>query len=231
MTPLPLMLFAAGFGTRMGALTRNRPKPLIEVAGKPLIDRALSLAKDAKVAPVVINLHYKADMLTRHLAGRNVGLSLETPDILDTGGGLRHALPMLGTGPVATLNSDVIWRGPNPLTLLRAGWDPDRMDALLMCVPLSRTVAWSRPGDFSADDAGRISRGGDLVYGGAQIIRPEGLRDIPDTSFSLNRLWDRLLMNNRLYAAVYPGHWCDVGHPDGILAAERMLEARDVQAI
>ncbi|HKL64600.1 MAG TPA: NTP transferase domain-containing protein, partial [Roseovarius sp.] len=115
---LPVMIFAAGFGTRMGALTQDRPKPLIKVAGRALIDHALDLVAGHAPSRIVVNLHYRADQLVAHLDGRGVRLSHETPDILDTGGGLRAALPLLGDGPVLTMNSDAVWQGPNPLSHL-----------------------------------------------------------------------------------------------------------------
>ncbi len=225
--PRAVMLFAAGFGTRMGALTRLRPKPLIEVAGKPLIDHALDLARKAAPDRIVANLHYRADQLARHLAPRGVALSHERPDILDTGGGLRAALPLLGAGPVFTMNTDVIWAGPNPLLLLAQTWDPGRMDALLMCVPAGRATGHSGPGDFAADPHGRIRRGPGLVYGGVQVVKPGGLLDFPQAAFSINLLWDRMQAEGRLFALVYPGRWCDVGHPEGIALAEAMLAGGD----
>ncbi|GGH29280.1 MurNAc alpha-1-phosphate uridylyltransferase [Cribrihabitans marinus] len=218
-----ILLFAAGFGTRMGALTRDRPKPLIEVAGQPLIDHALDLAGAAGCAPVVANLHYKADMLAAYLEPLGVRLSREAPEILETGGGLRAALPLLGDDPVMTLNTDAIWSGPNPLDLLRRAWDPDRMDALLMCVPVARAEGHAGPGDFTADAQGRIRRGPGLIYGGAQILKTGELPEIPDRAFSLNQLWNRMQARGRLYALEYPGRWCDVGRPEGIALAEGLL--------
>ncbi|WP_170468188.1 nucleotidyltransferase family protein [Ruegeria arenilitoris] len=222
-TPEAVMLFAAGFGTRMGALTKDRPKPLIEVAGQPLIDHALGLVDELRPKRVVANLHYLPEQLEAHLAPKGVLLSNETGQILETGGGLRAALPLLGPQPVFTLNPDAIWSGPNPLTLLQKAWDPDRMDALLMCVPVDQTVGHAGKGDFTADKNGRITRGGTLIYGGAQIMKTEGLLDIPETSFSLNLLWDKMQQNNRLFACIYPGRWCDVGHPEGIALAEDLI--------
>ncbi|MBO9446087.1 nucleotidyltransferase family protein [Ruegeria sp. R14_0] len=222
-TPEAVMLFAAGFGTRMGALTKDRPKPLIEVAGRPLIDHALDLVDELHPARVVANLHYLPEQLEAHLAPKGVLLSNEAGQILETGGGLRAALPLLGSQPVFTLNPDAIWSGPNPLTLLQNAWDPDRMDALLMCVPVGQTVGQAGKGDFTADATGRITRGGTLIYGGAQIMKTEGLLDIPETSFSLNLLWDKMHQNNRLFACIYPGRWCDVGHPEGIALAEDLI--------
>jgi len=217
------MLFAAGFGTRMGALTKTRPKPLIEVASRPLIDHTLDLVDDLRPDRVVANLHYLPDQLEAHLAPRNVLISREEPDILETGGGLRAALPLLGSGPVFTLNTDAIWSGPNPLTLLRAAWDPDRMDALLMCVPTGQTIGHAGAGDFTADEAGRIIRGPGLTYGGAQIMKTEGLMAVPEKAFSLNLLWNRMQKQGRLFALSYPGRWCDVGRPEGIALAEGLI--------
>lgn len=226
--PDAVMLFAAGFGTRMKALTRDRPKPMIEVAGRPLISHALELAQEVEPRRIVANLHYKPEPLKALLEPEGVALSLEAPEILDTGGGLRQALPLLGEGPVFTLNPDVIWKGPNPLTLARAAWDPARMDALLVCVPMARTRGRIGAGDFGTDAAGRLHRGGDLVYGGAQIIKTDMLPDVSEPVFSLNLLWNRMDADGRLFGLEYPGHWCDVGHPEGIRTAEELLEDDDV---
>ncbi|MEX0317642.1 MAG: nucleotidyltransferase family protein [Ruegeria sp.] len=221
--PDAIMLFAAGFGTRMGALTKDRPKPLIEVAGHPLIDHALDLARGVEPSRIVANLHYLPDQLAAHLEPQGVALSREEPEILETGGGLRAALPLLGPGPVFTLNTDAIWAGPNPLQLLRQTWDPERMDALLMCIPVAQAVGRTGQGDFTADTEGRIQRGPGLIYGGAQVLRTEELLDFPEKAFSLNLLWDRMRTRNRLFALSYPGRWCDVGHPGGIRLAEDLL--------
>ncbi len=223
------MLFAAGFGTRMGQLTENRPKPLIHVAGKPLLDHALALVDGAGLSRRVVNTHYLADQLAAHLDGRkDVAISHETPDILETGGGLRKALPLLGEGPVFTMNTDAIWDGPNPITLLRDGWDDSRMDGLLITIPGENAVGHGGAGDFIADDQGRLHRGPGQVYGGVQIIRTEALHEIPQAAFSLNLLWDRMLADGRLFGLSYPGRWCDVGRPEGIALAERMIGYADV---
>lgn len=226
--PTALMLFAAGFGTRMGDLTKNQPKPLIRILEMPLIDHALQLAEAINPDRIVVNLHYMADMLAAHLEPHRNVVTTEESDILETGGGLKAALPLLGDGPVYTLNPDAIWAGPNPLQMLRTAWDPARMDALLICVPIGQTVGYSGCGDFAAGTDGRIRRGTELVYGGAQIVKTQGLADIPDRAFSLNLLWDRMLAQDRLYALPYPGQWCDVGHPNGIQLAETLLAGADV---
>lgn len=224
------MLFAAGLGTRMRALTADRPKPLIEVAGRALIDHALALAEDAGTGRVVVNLHYLPDQIRRHLSGRpGLAFSAETGTILETGGGLRKALPLLGPGPVFTLNTDAVWTGANPLSQLRQAWDPARMEALLHLVPTAAATGHTDPGDFDMDAVGRLSRGRAYVYTGAQIILPDGLAAIPDPVFSLNRLWDRMMEAGRLYGIVHEGGWCDVGRPEAIALAEALLrEAGDV---
>ena len=222
-SPFAVMLFAAGFGTRMGALTKDRPKPLIEVSGRPLIDRALDLVDNLGPVRTVANVHYHADQLDAHLGPKGILISREEPEILETGGGLRAALPLLGTDPVFTLNTDAIWSGPNPLKLLQNAWDPARMDALLMCVPTAQAIGHDGPGDFTADRAGRITRGPGLVYGGAQILKTQGLHAISQPDFSLNLLWNQMHDQGRLFGIEYPGRWCDVGHPDGIALAEDLL--------
>jgi N-acetyl-alpha-D-muramate 1-phosphate uridylyltransferase len=218
------MLFAAGFGTRMGALTADRPKPMIPVAGRPLIDHALDLATGAGVPRVVVNLHYRGEQIAAHLAGRNIALSWERTEILDTGGGLRQALPLLGPGPVHTLNSDAIFTGANPLTELADRWDGTRMGALLLLLPAER-------GDFRMDDAGHLIRAPGVPgyrYLGAQIMDPAGVEAVSQKAFSLNLVWDRLISEGRAFGLVHDGGWCDVGYPAGIAEAEAMLRAADV---
>ncbi len=224
--PSAVMLFAAGFGTRMQALTRDRPKPLIEVAGKPLIGHTLDLARAVSPSRIAANTHYKAQMLEDWLRGEGIAISREEPEILDTGGGLRQALPLLGDGPVWTSNTDAIWTGGNPFETALSAWDPAEMDALLVCVPMASAVGRQGGGDFTVDRAGRITRGGDMVYGGVQILNPKGLQDIEEQSFSLNVLWNRMQEQGRLFAVEHPGYWCDVGRPEGIDLAENLLERR-----
>lgn len=226
--PDAVMLFAAGFGTRMGALTRDRPKPLIPVAGKPLIDHALELARGIGPGRIVANLHYKAEMLGSHLAPHGILLSHERPRILETGGGLKVALPLLNGDPVFTLNTDAIWAGPNPLKLLKDAWDPAHMDALLMCIAPDRALGHGGAGDFIAGPDGYARRGHGLIYGGAQILKTGGLAAIDEAAFSLNMLWDRILQKHRLRILVYPGRWCDLSRPQNIALAENLLANPDV---
>ena len=228
MRPDSVMLFAAGFGTRMGALTTTRPKPLISVAGKPLIDHALDLADVIQPRKIVANVHYLPDQIRDHLRGRDVDISDETAQILETGGGLRAALPMLGRGPVFTMNTDAVWRGPNPLNLLQEAWNPDQMDALLLCVPPAHTVGHAGQGDFLLGANRQLTRGPGQTYSGVQIIKTDLLNTINEDAFSLNLLWNIMLENGRFFGLPYPGQWCDVGHPGGIALAENMLGYADV---
>ncbi|GGL55013.1 nucleotidyltransferase family protein [Wenxinia marina] len=222
MSGLPLLIFAAGLGTRMGALTADRPKPLVEVAGRPLIDHALDIARTAGADPIVVNTHYRAAQLEAHLGGTSVRLSHE-PLLLETGGGLRRAAPLLGPGPVWTLNSDAVWDGPNPLTALTEAWGGHRMDALLLLLPREAATGHTGSGDFVPGPDGRLARGPGLVYSGAQIVRPEALDGIAAEAFSMNVAWDRMIAGGRLYGVAWHGRWCDVGRPDSIPLAEALL--------
>jgi len=225
MTPRAAMIFAAGLGTRMGALTATRPKPLIEVGGRPLIDQALDHAKGADASPIVVNVHYRAEQLRAYLASEPVRISDESDRLLETGGGLKAALPLLGAGPVWTINSDAAWSGPNPLLALVPAWRPE-MEALLLLVPTSRALGYRGAGDFDLDPTGRLVRGATHVYTGAQILRTEGLAEMPDAVFSLNRLWDRAATRGGLFGVIYNGQWCDVGRPENLPLAEALLRER-----
>lgn len=223
------MIFAAGFGTRMGTLTANQPKPLIEVAGKPLVDHALDIANSAGIETIVANLHYLPEALAEHLAPKGVKMSLEADQILETGGGLRQARQLLRSNPTYTINSDVVWTGANPLTQLKAAWNPDEMDALLLLIDPKNARGHAGTGDFSRDDNGRLTRKGPLIYTGAQIIKTDLLDDIEEEVFSLNRLWDVMMTRSRLFGTLHQGGWCDVGHPEGIAQAHDLLNySRDV---
>ena len=230
--PDTAMVFAAGLGTRMRPLTATLPKPLLPVAGRALIDHALDLVEGAGLARAVVNLHYLGHMIGAHLEARarpEILFSPEEPEILDTGGGIALALPLLGPRPFVTLNSDAIFAGPNPLALLRSVWPADGVGALLLLVPRERARGYTRAGDFflPAEGCSPARRGAaaeaPFVYTGAQIIAPKVFDDMPPGAFSLNLIWDRLIATGRIAAISYPGHWVDVGTPSGLDEAARAL--------
>lgn len=220
-TPKAAMIFAAGFGTRMGDLTRHTPKPMIPLAGRPMIDHAVDLVRAAGINHIVANTHYLHDVIEPHLHSLAVGAVRESPDILETGGGLKSALGALGTDPVVTLNPDAAWVGANPVSSLLNAWRKD-MQALLLLVPIERAETVRTEGDFSLEK-GRIRRGGGYVYTGAQILRTHRLSEIHEHVFSLNKYWDLLADSGPVHGIVYEGKWCDIGHPEGLSKAERML--------
>lgn len=242
----PAMIFAAGRGTRMGALTRDRPKPLIEVGGRALLDHALDLVRGVGAPRIVVNAHAHAAQVAAHLARVAPDVRVaEEPELLETGGGLKAAAGLLGasgssgsgssgpgpsgpSGPVFTLNADMIWRGPNPLAALAAAWEPGRMGALLALAPREAAIGHVGAGDFFLGPDGRLARrgaaaGAPFVYAGAEIIDMGALAGFPAGAFSLNVVWDRLLAEGRLFGMVWLGRWVDVGRPEGIALAEAEL--------
>lgn len=213
------MIFAAGRGKRMAPLTDTTPKPLIPVSGKPLIDHALALSDSFE--RIIVNTHYLAEAIAQHLRGTGVTTVFEEV-LLETGGGLRNALPLLGPGPVATLNCDAVWRGPNVLDDLVRSWETSPADALLSVVAKEQALGHKGKGDFTLGIDGQIRRGPALVYTGAQIITTDQLWTIKETAFSMNVIWDRMIAAGTLYGQPYPGTWCDVGQPDSIPLAESL---------
>ncbi len=220
---MSMLLFAAGLGTRMGELVADRPKPLITVAGRTLIDHALDQADTPGIGAKVVNVHYRAKMVRDYLAGRDIAFSDETAGLLETGGGLRHALPLLGANPVVTMNTDAVWQGPNPVRTVLDAWR-DKMEALLLMVPKARVSGHLGKGDFRLDAAGRLHRAPDAIYTGVQIIRTETLAEIAEKAFSMNVVWDQMAARGGLFGVTYAGRWCDVGQPSSIPLAEAMLD-------
>lgn len=229
--PDAIMIFAAGRGTRMGALTQTLPKPMIPVAGTPLIDHALALVDDSPIETIVVNLHHLGDQIASHLDHRNILFSHEEDQLLETGGGLKQALTLLKSDDVVTLNADAVWAGPNPIPALIDAWDPDRMDALLMLVAPQNAIGHKGRGDFLIGADGVLSRGAGLTYTGCQIIKTARVAEVEGDVFSLNLVWDRLLANGRVFGLEHHGRWCDVGHPEGIILAETMLRDTNVRPV
>jgi MurNAc alpha-1-phosphate uridylyltransferase len=226
------MILAAGLGTRMRPLTLTRPKPLVQVGGRALIDYMLDYCRAAGVSEVVVNVHHFAEQMEDHLAGvvhPRVAISDERAGLLDSGGGVRKALPLLGATPFFVLNADAIWNeGPRPaLTRLAEQWDPEVMDVLLLLANASTATGWANRGDFAMDQNGRLTRAGKsemtpFVYAGAGIWKPELFRDRPEV-FSLNRIFDEAAARGRLHGLRLDGVWMHVGTPDAIPEAEEAL--------
>src|SRR5438477_2534198 len=233
--PHTAMIMAAGLGKRMRPLTATRPKPLIEVGGKALLDHVLEKLNSAGVRKVVVNVHYLADALEAHLTSRDHGLEVVISDernlLMETGGGLVQAEPLIDCDPFLALNSDNLWiDGPaDTLRLLASHWDDAKMDALLLLVPQARALNHKGMGDFHMDRAGRIrrrerSRVAPFVFTGIQIVSKRLLRDAPGGPFSTNLLWDRAIEEGRAFGAVHQGLWFDVGTPQSIPMTEAALE-------
>jgi MurNAc alpha-1-phosphate uridylyltransferase len=233
--PHTAMIMAAGLGKRMRPLTATRPKPLVEVNGKALLDHVLDRLRVAGVKKVVVNVHYLADALEAHLATRAGGLEVEISNerdlLLETGGGLVKAAPLIDSDPFLSLNSDNLWiDGPaDTIKLLSSQWDGSKMDALLLLVPQARAMGHKGLGDFHMDRTGRLRRRershvAPFVFTGIQIVSKRLLRDAPEGPFSTNILWDRAMEEGRAFGAVHQGLWFDVGTPQAIPYTEAALE-------
>jgi N-acetyl-alpha-D-muramate 1-phosphate uridylyltransferase len=231
--PKRAMILAAGMGKRMRPVTATTPKPLIEVGGRSLIDRALDRLERAGVERTVINVHYLAQLIRVHVNRRGapaVVISDETDGLLDTGGGIVKALPHLGDGPFYLLNSDSFWiEGARPnLEWLANGWRDDRMDALLMLASTVRAVGYGGRGDFQMDPAGRLARRPErevapFAYAGAAILHPRLFAGRTAEPFSLNELFDEALDAGRLFGMRMDGLWLHVGTPEAIGEAEHSI--------
>lgn len=226
------MVMAAGLGKRMRPLTATQPKPLVRVAGKPLIDHALDRLSEAGVGKAVVNVHYLADALEAHVLDRKspqVIVSDEREALLETGGGLIKAKDQL-PNPFFCLNADNIWLdGPrDAFADLSARWDPDRMDALLLVVSHARAENFAGLGDFHMDPCGKLSRRSPgriapFIYTGIQLISHRLLRDAPEGRFSTNLLWNRAIEEGRLFGLSFNGLWFEVGTLQAIAPTEDAL--------
>jgi MurNAc alpha-1-phosphate uridylyltransferase len=236
--PKTAMVLAAGLGERMRPLTEKMPKPLVEVAGKPLIEHVLDKLADAGVETAVVNVHYLADMIEKKLAARKkprIVFSDERKLILNTGGGIAKALPLLGNAPFYLVNSDTMWIDGvrDNLTRLAENFDPARMDALLLLAPSAGSTGYSGRGDFAMTSDGCLHSRAErevvpFVYAGVAILSPALFRGAPDGAFSLTRLFDRAAEADRLHGLRLDGLWMHVGTPDAIGLAEQAILASAV---
>ena len=234
------MVLAAGRGERMRPLSDSRPKPLIRLRGRALIDMALDHLRTAGVSDAVVNLHHLGDQIEQHLA------ACETPRIsflpearlLDTGGGVRQALPLLGERPFYVVNGDVVWldgRAP-ALARLAEAWSEARMDALLLLHPTAYALGYEGRGDFMMTPDGLLRRRRErevapFVFAGPQILHPRLFEGAPDGAFSLNLLYDRAIESQRLWGVRHDGEWFHVGTPDALEATEEALHFLNVLAV
>lgn len=231
--PTRAMVLAAGFGKRMRPVTATTPKPLVEVAGRSLIDYGLDRLQTAGVEEAVVNVHYLADLMEVHLSRRKaprVTISDERGKLLDTGGGIAKALPHFHGEPFFLLNADTFWlEGATPnLVRLADAWNPATMDGLLMLAPTVTSIGYEGTGDFVLSTDGRIARRSErhvapFAYAGAGIISPDLFKDIPEGVFSLNLLFDRAIADGRMFGLRMDGLWLHVGTPKAIRDAETAI--------
>lgn len=234
MTPKTAMVLAAGIGSRMRPLTDDRPKALVEVAGKALIDHVLDRLAEAGVRTAVVNVHHFADRMEAHLAGRTsprILISDERSGLLDSGGGIAKALPLLGDDPIFVANIDNIWiEGARPaLQTLIDAWDPERMDICILLAPRDRSIGFERPEGFLRDAEGRLTHSNSPdplpPYNniGIQILKPSLLAGHADPAFSIVPIWKRLSAEGRLHGAVMEGFDMHVSDPGTRDQAEALL--------
>jgi MurNAc alpha-1-phosphate uridylyltransferase len=235
------MVLAAGLGTRMRPLTDDRPKALVEVGGKALIDHMLDRLAAAGVETAVVNVHYFADRLEAHLAARTargvgprIVISDERPQALETGGGVKHALPLLGDDPVFVANIDSVWieHGASAVDAVARAWDPATMDVCLMLAPTAASLGFHDSGDVFLGEDGpkagvvRFKSPGEpapLVYVGVHICKPSIVANGPDGPFSLTPIWKTLAAEGRVHGVAPEGLWMHVGDPGAVVAAEAEL--------
>jgi len=232
--PSKAMVFAAGLGTRMRPLTLERPKPLIVVARKALIDHCLDRFADAGVEEAIVNVHWLAEQIEQHLAARahpRIVISDEREELLDQGGGIKRVLPLLGREPFFLCNTDAFWiEGPRSnLARLAAAWDPERMDAALLVASSASAVGVDWPGDFHLSPQGLLGRRGErevapFVYTGVGIIKPELFAGVKDDIFRLAPFFFAAAERGRLFGVRLDGVWLHVGRPESIAEAERAID-------
>jgi N-acetyl-alpha-D-muramate 1-phosphate uridylyltransferase len=225
-------VLGAGLGLRMRPLTETIPKPMVRLAGRPLIDHVLDRIAQAGIKTAVVNVHYRPEVLIAHLAARHaprIVISDERDALLDTGGGIVKALPVLGAGPFLVHNSDSVWLEASAnLDRLIGAWDGEAMDSLLLLAPSKGSIGYSGGGDFALLPDGRVRRRRKdedvpYVFTGVSIAQPRLLEGAPQGPFSLNRLWDRAIGQGRLFGIAFEGTWMHVGDPVALAAAESAM--------
>lgn len=233
------MILGAGLGTRMRPLTDMVPKPLVRLGGRALIDHALDRLEEAGITRVVVNVHYLADQLEAHLKGRKspqILISDERGKLLDTGGGVVNALPLIGDRPFLIHNADTAWIEGigGSLSRLMEAWDGERMDGLMLLALAATSIGYDGHGDFNMDPSGVLTRRSErqeapFVFAGVSIAHPRMFKGAPKGVFSLNKIWDRAIAARRLYGSRLDGVWMHVGTPDALAEAEQRLKLEHVR--
>jgi MurNAc alpha-1-phosphate uridylyltransferase len=230
--PKTAMVMAAGYGKRLRPLTDAVPKPMVKVLGRPMIDVVLDRLAAAGVERAIVNLHHLGAVIRDHLKARK-DLEIvysEEPEILETGGGIKKALPLLGTDPFFVVNAKIIWLNgrEDALHRLARAWDPERMDSLLLLQPTVTAIGYDGPGDFLMDQEGRLTRRPEwevapFLYSGVYICHPRLFEAAPEGAFSVNVLWDRAIEQERLFGIRHDGEWYHVSTPQHLRVVEREL--------
>lgn len=231
------MVLAAGLGTRMRPLTNDRPKPLVTLAGRTLLDHMLDRLVEGGVERAIVNVHYFPEQMEAQLAKRHdlqIVISDERAQLMETGGGVRQARPLLGDDPVFHVNTDSVWVGDDALVKLATQFDPAKMDALLLLCPMDACIGLETTGDFALAPDGRITHrfndpNANLAWMGVQIIKPGIIDPEPLEPFSFRRVWQRVWEEGRLYGAMFDGFWLHVGTPEARNEAEARLLAEDAR--
>lgn len=228
------MILGAGLGTRMRPLTEMVPKPLVRLDGRALVDHALDRLEEAGITRVIVNVHYRADQLEAHLKSRThpeILISDERAELLDTGGGIVKALPLIGGKPFVIHNADTAWIEGlgGAIPRLMSAWNPDEMDCLMLLALAATSIGYDGHGDFNMEPSGVLLRRPErqeapFVFAGVSIAHPRLFDDAPSGPFSLNRLWDRAITARRLYGARLDGIWMHVGTPEALAASEERLK-------
>ena len=236
--PKTAMILGAGLGNRLRPLTDHLPKPLLQFAGRTVIDHALDKLAAAGIERVVVNVHHKAAMLRGHLVSREspaIAISDESDLLLDTGGGVANALSLLGAEPFFVVNGDTLWfdAGPDSLAVMIREFDPARMDALLMLHPTINATGYAGVGDFNMEPDGMLVRRPEhevapFVFAGVQILSPTLFEGCPAGPFSLNLLYDKAAENGRLFGIRQDGDWMNLNTMEGLVATAQALDGLDL---
>ena len=216
------MILAAGLGLRMRPITNTIPKPLIPIKGKTMLQRAYEHLKTIDAAPIVVNVHYLPEQIVAHVAKLDPEICIShEEDLLETAGGIKKALPLLGEGAFFTLNGDTVWTGSESLKAMEHTWDPSQMDALLLLVPKENAHGYEGNGDFFLEPDGHLRRpqkdeSAPYVYMGVQLTHAGLFEGSPEGSFSLNVLWNKALEKGRLHGLIHQGEWFHISTPEDL---------------